>query len=69
MKPPAEELQEHLEEVAPLAGAWIETVHTPKPRDTVAVAPLAGAWIETDESGDDHDDDDVAPLAGAWIET
>ena len=33
--------------VAPLAGAWIETI---KFKDTMkfeGVAPLAGAWIET----------------------
>ena len=33
--------------VAPLAGAWIETVIAPPIKAASAVAPLAGAWIET----------------------
>ena len=38
-------------QVAPLAGAWIET--TPRRRVVVnmCVAPLAGAWIETASDG------------------
>ena len=32
--------------VAPLAGAWIEMIETPRARDKRIVAPLAGAWIE-----------------------
>ncbi len=56
------------QEVAPLAGAWIETsLH----RITSAlglVAPLAGAWIETGyPSNAPAWQDLVAPLAGAWI--
>ena len=33
--------------VAPLAGAWIETLRRPKTNQVFVVAPLAGAWIET----------------------
>ena len=33
--------------VAPLAGAWIETPTLAVPPVLVIVAPLAGAWIET----------------------
>ena len=33
--------------VAPLAGAWIETVVAFELKRIVDVAPLAGAWIET----------------------
>ena len=36
-----------LAEVAPLAGAWIETPHDDIARFRRMVAPLAGAWIET----------------------
>ena len=35
------------EAVAPLAGAWIETLHHRQRGDIFLVAPLAGAWIET----------------------
>ena len=34
-------------QVAPLAGAWIETRRGQCDRDESGVAPLAGAWIET----------------------
>ncbi len=33
--------------VAPLAGAWIETVVVGEEMSGQVVAPLAGAWIET----------------------
>jgi len=57
------------DQVAPLAGAWIETwCQTGSPRHSV-VAPLAGAWIETSESANSCLSASVAPLAGAWIET
>ena len=35
------------ETVAPLAGAWIETLTGLTATWPTAVAPLAGAWIET----------------------
>ena len=42
-------------EVAPLAGAWIETLTAQiEIQRQVVVAPLAGAWIET-RSGDQPD--------------
>jgi len=34
-------------EVAPHAGAWIETLHTLLRWEKGVVAPHAGAWIET----------------------
>ena len=34
-------------EVAPRAGAWIETPLAVIPRPSIPVAPRAGAWIET----------------------
>ena len=34
-------------EVAPLAGAWIETARSSRGSSRAWVAPLAGAWIET----------------------
>jgi len=35
-------------QVAPLAGAWIETKEALRLLQEHKVAPLAGAWIETD---------------------
>ena len=55
--------------VAPLAGAWIETVHDAHHALNRVVAPLAGAWIETCRRHRHAGLDVVAPLAGAWIET
>ena len=58
-------------EVAPHAGAWIETAMKLTIHEFAQlVAPHAGAWIETDECAlclalSTH----VAPHAGAWIET
>ena len=34
-------------EVAPYAGAWIETLFCSNSTFALAVAPHAGAWIET----------------------
>ena len=33
--------------VAPLVGAWIETLAEETEEQKVSVAPLVGAWIET----------------------
>ena len=57
--------------VAPLAGAWIETVTAILPLTPSEVAPLAGAWIETTALYRLYHYAllQVAPLAGAWIET
>ena len=54
--------------VAPLAGAWIETLPVADLR-AGNVAPLAGAWIETPARPRHPREPTVAPLAGAWIET
>ena len=40
-------MSEMLEEVAPPAGAWIETVPSEPHLLMDTVAPPAGAWIET----------------------
>ena len=55
--------------VAPLAGAWIETLRKCKVILFRRVAPLAGAWIETVLMLKKSMFSSVAPLAGAWIET
>ena len=56
-------------EVAPLAGAWIETPGLYAYEQPEQVAPLAGAWIETLHRLNGLCESQVAPLAGAWIET
>ena len=38
--------QTSLQNVAPLAGAWIEIMITCQKIECIKVAPLAGAWIE-----------------------
>ena len=58
-----------LTHVAPLAGAWIETMPGFAANAPAIVAPLAGAWIETPGTGGSTLVYGVAPLAGAWIET
>ena len=57
-------------QVAPHAGAWIETanISTVK-RLSCRVAPHAGAWIETRGALAARVRYAVAPHAGAWIET
>ena len=69
MKPKLTEVLLNEIEVAPHAGAWIEThlglMTVPRRR----VAPHAGAWIETIAIVPLVNITDVAPHAGAWIET
>ena len=55
--------------VAPLVGAWIETIIGFKGHSLFNVAPLVGAWIETVMSTHCNVGWRVAPLVGAWIET
>ncbi len=57
------------EEVAPRAGAWIETSLMAFARSAIPVAPRAGAWIETMIHLSELLASYVAPRAGAWIET
>ena len=57
------------EEVAPHAGAWIETGGASAGTQSLVVAPHAGAWIETLAASASRDYALVAPHAGAWIET
>ncbi len=57
-------------EVAPRAGAWIETYsYSVALLRRYVVAPRAGAWIETIGKTTEVLNDVVAPRAGAWIET
>ena len=56
-------------EVAPYAGAWIETPLLVQVKLANTVAPYAGAWIETYDSVHGSLKLLVAPYAGAWIET
>ena len=55
--------------VAPLTGAWIETLIPTESRWWCIVAPLTGAWIETSYDAQRRAALSVAPLTGAWIET
>ncbi len=55
--------------VAPFAGAWIETLSLGHSLPHQPVAPFAGAWIETRIVKTCFDPYRVAPFAGAWIET
>ena len=55
--------------VAPHAGAWIETPLCLDAQDLEPVAPHAGAWIETSVISLTSLTSPVAPHAGAWIET
>ncbi len=57
------------DQVAPHAGAWIETVPPGEGRRRALVAPHAGAWIETVDIDYSVISVIVAPHAGAWIET
>jgi len=56
-------------QVAPRAGAWIETIIKGNNSFGYCVAPRAGAWIETIIKGNNSFGYCVAPRAGAWIET
>ncbi len=56
-------------EVAPHAGAWIETWPMSPAPPAPYVAPHAGAWIETGGQWWSSLTSLVAPHAGAWIET
>ncbi len=58
-----------MDNVAPHAGAWIETIVKGNKGNFTAVAPHAGAWIETASNFFYVLFIYVAPHAGAWIET
>ena len=58
-----------MSDVAPHAGAWIETAFVAAKMSLIAVAPHAGAWIETAPPARKLPAAAVAPHAGAWIET
>tara|TARA_R110002050_G_scaffold133121_1_gene255421 strand:- start:301 stop:549 length:249 start_codon:yes stop_codon:yes gene_type:complete len=55
--------------VAPITGAWIETICPVLPMFWSSVAPITGAWIETPNQLGMGIALDVAPITGAWIET
>ena len=57
------------DEVAPFAGAWIETSTVANTAAWSTVAPFAGAWIENRRTLFVALRTSVAPFAGAWIET
>ena len=59
----------HQHYVAPLVGAWIETLPDSQTETNPEVAPLVGAWIETNMPYHGSVIPTVAPLVGAWIET
>ncbi len=56
-------------DVAPLAGAWIETGVVAGVGVVSSVAPIMGAWIETHSPLLAVEGPGVAPLAGAWMGT
>ena len=55
--------------VAPLVGAWVETLGRSTRRRASVVAPLVGAWVETNGLARLKGEEAVAPLVGAWVET
>ena len=55
--------------VAPLAGAWIETVEAANQRQQAASRPSRARGLKHRQSRIAVYHTDVAPLAGAWIET
>ncbi len=69
LKPLFIKVETGLGNVAPRAGAWIETAKTRAVYLIMLVAPRAGAWIETTHEEDQERFPLVAPRAGAWIET
>ncbi len=69
MKPPDPKKRRQPEDVAPFAGAWIETPRLRQAEAVYVVAPFAGAWIETRVNVPQITRPRVAPFAGAWIET
>ena len=56
-------------QVAPHAGAWIETSRWRKMRQSISSHPTRVRGLKPGEDEDYVEDDYVAPHAGAWIET
>ena len=69
MKQACADLKGKSYDVAPHAGAWIETSGGSFLLSMILVAPHAGAWIETLALAHSLIVALVAPHAGAWIET
>jgi hypothetical protein len=57
------------QKVAPITGAWVETLTRSSTLAVRAVAPITGAWVETTTSSASLLMACVAPLTGAWVET
>ena len=55
------------EQVAPRAGAWIETPTSCFDPDVSSVAPRAGAWIETIDCGDWLESGESPPVRGRGL--
>jgi len=57
-------------QVAPFAGAWIETVEVDGlVADAGESPPSRGRGLKLNEAAGSETIEDVAPFAGAWIET
>ena len=54
-----------MEHVAPLVGAWIETILPVDGRFNLSVAPLVGAWIETEV--DENDAKEIMRSHPSWV--
>ena len=63
------EVREVEQDVAPRAGAWVETTCRRCSASRICVAPRAGAWVETCLRLLFSWLHCVAPRAGAWVET
>ena len=68
MKFMSQEIENNFEEVAPLAGAWIEILSTTKISIGVKSLPSRERGLKLQSSVFVPDHGIVAPLAGAWIE-
>ena len=44
-----------LARVAPITGAWIETIYARCQTAVIPVAPITGAWIETPARQEGHE--------------
>ena len=61
--------QNHIEDVTPYVGVWIETNTPPLMRYGGPVTPYVGVWIETIADGLEQIVFQVTPYVGVWIET
>ena len=54
--------------VAPLAGAWIEIIHSPPYKNSITSLPSRERGLKSGMATAKRIIREVAPLAGAWIE-